>query len=30
MASVTRNLHTFLNKLSAIKEKMNVKTQNLI
>jgi len=30
MASTTRNIHTFLNKLSAIKEKMNVKTQKLI
>lgn len=29
-ASIRRNLHTYLNKLSAIKEKMNVKTENLI
>lgn len=29
-ASITRNLHTYLDKLSVIKEKKNVKTQNLI
>lgn len=29
-ASITRNLYTYLNKLSVIKEIMNVKTQNLI
>lgn len=29
-ASITSNLHTYLNKLSVIKEKMNVKTRNVI